>query len=117
MNGLEGELRTRLLSLASHATLSGAPERMRGWEALAERIRREPGVAGVAPYLDLQGMLGRGEDLRAALIRGVEPQVEPQVSEIATHMNAGRLDESAAGRAAHRARRGPRVRTRCAYRR
>ena len=93
MNGLEGELRTRLLSLASHATLSGAPERMRGWEALAERIRREPDVAGVAPYLDLQGMLGRGEDLRAALIRGVEPQVEPQVSEIGTHMNAGRLDE------------------------
>lgn len=93
MNGLEGELRTRLLSLASHATLSGAPERMRGWEALAERIRREPDVAGVAPYLDLQGMLGRGEDMRAALIRGVEPQVEPQVSEIGMHMNVGRLDE------------------------
>lgn len=93
MNGLEGELRTRLLSLASHATLSAGPERMRGWQALAERIRREPDVAGVAPYLDLQGMIGRGEDLRAALIRGVEPQVEPQVSEIGAHMNVGRLDE------------------------
>lgn len=93
MNGLEGELRTRLLSLASHATLSAGPERMRGWEALAERIRREPDVAGVAPYLDLQGMIGRGEDLRAALIRGVEPQVETQVSEIGEHMNVGRLDE------------------------
>ena len=66
---------------------------MRDWQALAERIRREPDVVGVAPYLDLQGMLGRGEDLRAALIRGIEPQLEPQVSEIGTHMKAGRLDD------------------------
>lgn len=93
MNGLASEVRTRLLSLASHATLAGSPEQMRGWEALADRIRQQPDVEGVAPYLDLQGMLGRGEDLRAALIRGVEPQLEPQVSEIGTHMNAGRLDE------------------------
>jgi lipoprotein-releasing system permease protein len=93
MNGLERETRTRLLSLPSHATIAGEPERMRDWQLLAERIRREPDVAGVAPYLDLQGMLGRGEDLRAALIRGIEPQIEPQVSEIGTHMNAGRLDD------------------------
>jgi lipoprotein-releasing system permease protein len=38
-------------------------------------------------------MLGRGEDLRAAMIRGIEPQFEPQVSEIGGHMNAGRLDD------------------------
>jgi lipoprotein-releasing system permease protein len=93
MNGLERETRTRLLSLASHATISAPAERMRDWQSLAERIRREPGVAGVAPYLDLQGMIGRGEDLRAALIRGVEPKLEPQVSEIVSHLNAGKLDD------------------------
>jgi lipoprotein-releasing system permease protein len=93
MNGLGNEQRTRLLSLASHATISGAPERMRDWQTLAERIRKQPDVEGVAPFLDLQGMLGRGEDLRAALIRGIEPRLEPQVSEIAGHMNAGRLED------------------------
>lgn len=93
MNGLERETRTRLLSLASHATIAAPPERMRDWQALAERIRREPDVEGVAPYLDLQGMIGRGDDLRGALVRGIEPQLEPQVSEIVAHMNAGRLDE------------------------
>lgn len=98
MNGLERETRTRLLSLASHATIAAAPERMRDWQALAERIRREPDVEGVAPYLDLQGMIGRGDDLRGALIRGIEPQIEPQVSEIVAHMNAGRLDELQPGK-------------------
>jgi lipoprotein-releasing system permease protein len=91
MNGLEGELRTRLLSLASHATLSAEPQRMQDWPQLADRIRREQGVVGVAPYLDLQGMLGRGEDLRAAMIRGIEPSIEPQVSEVAAHMTSGSL--------------------------
>ncbi len=89
MNGLEGELRTRLLSLASHATLTAEPRYMSHWRELAERVRQEPGVVGVAPYLELQGMLGRGEDLRAALIRGIEPQIEPQVSDIAAHMASG----------------------------
>jgi lipoprotein-releasing system permease protein len=89
MNGLEGEMRTRLLSLASHATLTGKPEQLQDWPQLADRIRQEQGVLGVAPYTDLQGMLGRGEDMRAALIRGVDPELEAQVSEIGAHMKAG----------------------------
>ncbi len=76
MNGLEGELRGRLLSLASHATLSGEPEQLQAWPELADRIRKQEGVVGVAPYIDLQGMLGRGGDMRAALIRGVDPELE-----------------------------------------
>lgn len=97
MNGLEGELRGRLLSLASHATLSGEPERLQDWPRLAERIRKEQGVVGVAPYIDLQGMLGRGEDMRAALIRGVDPELEPQVSDIGAHMRAGSFGDLIAG--------------------
>ena len=94
-----------------------APERMRDWQTLAERIRRQPDVEGVAPYLDLQGMIGRGEDLRASLIRGIEPQFEPQVSEIGKYMTCRPPRRSAAGRAAHRARRGPRLRARRTHRR
>jgi lipoprotein-releasing system permease protein len=93
MNGLEGELRTRLLSLTSHATLSADPARMQDWQALAARLRREPGVVGAAPFLQLQAMLGRGEELRPATLRGIEPRIEPQVSEVARRMNVGQLTE------------------------
>ena len=97
MNGLEGELRGRLLSLASHATLSGEPEQLRDWEQLADRVRKEEGVVGVAPYIDLQGMLGRGEDMRAALIRGVDPELESQVSDIGAHMQVGSFNDLVPG--------------------
>ncbi len=90
MNGFERELRTRLLSLASHATLVSTPDRMRDWPALANQIRAQQGVVGVAPYLDQQGMIGRGQELRPALIRGVIAQEEAQVSDIGAHMTAAR---------------------------
>jgi lipoprotein-releasing system permease protein len=91
MNGLEGELRTRLLSLASHGTLSAEPALMRDWQALAQRLRQEPDVVGVAPYLQLQGMIGRGEELRASSIRGIDPGLEPQVSDVGSYMLRGEL--------------------------
>lgn len=97
MNGLEGELRSRLLSLASHSTLSGKPEQLHDWPQLAERIRKEEGVIGVAPYIDLQGMLGRGDDMRAAMVRGVDPQLEAQVSDVGKHMQAGSFSDLLAG--------------------
>ena len=81
MNGLEGEPRTRLLSLTSHATISGQPGAHARLASCWPTHPQAAGRGGRAPYLDLQGMLGRGEDLRAAMIRGIEPQIEPQVSD------------------------------------
>lgn len=100
MNGLERETRSRLLSLASHATISGTPEQMKMWPQLAEKVRGNEGVTGVAPYLDLQGMVGRGREMRPAIIRGVDPQLEPQVSDFASHMLVGKLNELRFGRQA-----------------
>lgn len=97
MNGLEGELRTRLLSAASHATLSAPPDVMTNWQTIADKLRKEPDVVGVAPYIELQAMVGRAQQLRAAQIRGVDPGLEPQVSDVGTHMVRGALDELVSG--------------------
>jgi len=48
MNGFEGELRTRLLALAAHATLPGDPDPA-SLRQLAERARGQPGVASAEP--------------------------------------------------------------------
>jgi len=98
MNGLERETRTRLLSLASHATISGSPEQMQHWQALADKVRKSDGVVGVAPFLDLQGMVGRGQEMRPAIVRGVDPAMEPKVSDFGQHMLFGRLDDLQPGR-------------------
>jgi lipoprotein-releasing system permease protein len=97
MNGLEREFSGRLLSLASHATLAAPHEKLIDWESLAAQIRKTPGVVGVAPYLELQGMLGRGGELQPAMVRGVLPEVETQVSGVGEHMVRGVLGDLAPG--------------------
>ena len=99
MNGFERELRTRLLSLASHASLVAPPERLRDWSRLADAAQRQPGVAGAAPYVELQGMIGNGTTLHAAMLRGIVPEVEPQVSSFDDYMQTGSLADLQPGSA------------------
>jgi lipoprotein-releasing system permease protein len=92
MNGFEGELRSRLLSLASHATLTAPDEAPRDWAALADRASREPGVAGVAPFVEQQALLTNGIEMSAAVLRGVDPAREPRVSTVDQAIVDGRFD-------------------------
>jgi lipoprotein-releasing system permease protein len=97
MNGFERELRTRLLNLASHASLSAAPERLRDWPRLVEAATALDGVAGAAPFVELQGMVGNGNTLHAAMIRGIVPQEEARVSRFGDYMSTGSLADLKAG--------------------
>jgi lipoprotein-releasing system permease protein len=90
MNGMEGEIRSRMLSLASHATLSGPAQSMQAWQSLAARVATFPGVVGVAPYVETQAMVGRAQ-LVPVLLRGVLPDREPQVSDFGRYMKQGTL--------------------------
>jgi lipoprotein-releasing system permease protein len=96
MNGFEGELRDRLLSLASHATIvadgePGAPP-VRDWAALADRAGHAAGVAGVAPFVEQQALLTHGQEMSGAVLRGVDPAREPRVSTIDRSIVDGRFD-------------------------
>ena len=97
MNGFERELRTRLLSLASHASLSAAPDRLRDWPKLVQQAKSAAGVAGAAPYVELQGMVGNGISLRAAMLRGIVPGQENEVSRFGDYMSTGSLRDLTPG--------------------
>lgn len=93
MNGFENELRERLLAMTSHATVSGPGGHLADWRSVQERVSVVPEVRAVAPYVKIQAMLGNGTRLKAALVRGVLPEQEPQVSAIGAHMISGRLED------------------------
>jgi lipoprotein-releasing system permease protein len=91
MNGFEVELRARLVSVAAHATIIGDAAALADWHAVAEHVRKIPEVAGVAPYVEVEAMLGNGSDLQGGLLRGIDPASEITVSTIATNMIDGSL--------------------------
>lgn len=92
MNGFETELRGRLLSLSAHAVLR-APEEapLPNWRAYLHDLAGSPGLIGAAPYLDTDAMLSHAPDMGGAIVRGVDPALEPSVSTISGAMRQGRL--------------------------
>jgi len=93
MNGFEGELRSRLLALSAHATLAEPGASAADLARLAGRAAARPGVAGAAPYLEVQGLLSTGAQLAGGTVRGVEPAAEARVGELAESMVAGSLGD------------------------
>jgi lipoprotein-releasing system permease protein len=64
---------------------------MSDWQVLAKRVRQFDGVIGVAPYVEVQAMAGRGMELTSVVVRGIEPTQEGQVSDFGRYMKAGTL--------------------------
>jgi lipoprotein-releasing system permease protein len=97
MNGLEAELRTRLLSLTAHASLNAGGAPIQDWQARIRQLQGSPGLVGAAPFLDTDAMLSRPPSMSGAIVRGIDPTLEPQVSSIADSMREGKLDDLTPG--------------------
>jgi lipoprotein-releasing system permease protein len=97
MNGFEKELRERILQMTSHATISGLDGRLENWPSLAQHLKSNREILDSAPYVQGQAMLVNGRDVSGALIRGVDPNLEQHVAEVAEHMEAGHWDGLEAG--------------------
>jgi lipoprotein-releasing system permease protein len=93
MNGLESELRTRLLSLTAHATLNASGTPIGDWRTRIQQLQGSPGLTAAAPFLDTDAMLSRQPSMSGAIVRGIDPELEAQVSSIADAMREGRLTD------------------------
>jgi len=97
MNGFETELRTRILSLAAHASLDGFGSGIADWQPVAALAEEDPAVAAAAPYIQGEGMLLRDEQVSGVLVRGILPATEARVSGLSDIMTQGSLEALAPG--------------------
>jgi lipoprotein-releasing system permease protein len=91
MNGFERELRSRILAVTSHATISGLNGPLTDWRSVQQRLRQHPGVQAVVPYIESQAMLANGRRMAGANVRGVLPDEERQTTGLARHLSSGSL--------------------------
>ncbi len=97
MNGFEGELRDRLLSMTAHAAVRDEGGPLASWASLRDEALATPGIVAAAPFVRVEAMLGRGNQLHGAEIRGVLPELESGVSQISGFMREGRLADLRSG--------------------
>ena len=87
MNGFQKDVTGRMLSVISHIEVfapdGGALPDPR--QTLAE-VRANPEVVGAAPFIGAQALLARGDAMQGAIVRGIDPALEPGVTDIAAQM-------------------------------
>ncbi len=84
MNGFQKEVRDRMLGVVSHVEIYA-----RDGQALPDlaqtlrEVRANPQVVGAAPFIATQALLARGEDMKGVMVRGIDPALEPEVTDLA----------------------------------
>jgi lipoprotein-releasing system permease protein len=84
MNGFQKEVRDRMLGVVSHIEIYA-----RDGQALPDmaqtlrEVRANPQVVGAAPFIATQALLARGEDMKGVMVRGIDPALEPEVTDLA----------------------------------
>ncbi|WP_312565507.1 lipoprotein-releasing ABC transporter permease subunit [Comamonas sp.] len=84
MNGFQKEVRDRMLSVVSHVEIF-APngQAMQDVDTTMRQAKQHPEVIGAAPFVSAQGLIARGEDMKGAIVRGIDPLREGEVTDLA----------------------------------
>ena len=88
MNGFQKEVTDRMLSVVSHIEIftpdgQALPDAAR----TLREVRSNASVVGAAPFIASQALLARGEDMKGTIVRGIDPELEPQVTDLAAALH------------------------------
>ena len=98
LNGFEKELRSRILSVTSHAAITGLEGEIPNWRQAQADAARQPTVIAVAPFIESQGLFANGERISAATVRGILPAEEVKAVGLASRMTQGSLEDLQPGK-------------------
>ncbi len=98
MNGFQKEVTERMLSVIAHievfspngSALLDAPR-------VAQQVQAHAEVRGAAPFVGAQALLARGDEMRGAMVRGIDPQQESAVTDLAAQLASTLLPRLHAG--------------------
>ena len=81
MNGFQKEVRDRMLGVVSHIeVLAPYGDALTNLAQTLSVVRAHPQVVGAAPFIGAQALVARGEDMKGAVVRGIDPALEPTVT-------------------------------------
>ena len=92
MNGFQKEVHDRMLGVVSHIeilAINGAA--LPDLAGTLAQVRANPEVLGAAPFIATQALLARGEEMKGTIVRGIDPALEPEVTDLAVELKNSAL--------------------------
>ena len=93
MNGFEYEVRNRILTVVSHASISGIDNYIDDYRYLQEVAKEDERVISSSAFVEGQGILVSALDIAGVRLHGIEPEAELATSGIGGMMREGRLED------------------------
>ena len=98
MNGFQKEVRDRMLGVVSHIEIfSRDGQALPQLEEIMAAARKHPEVIGAAPFINTQALSARGEDMKGTVVRGIDPRLEPEVTDTNSIAARGTFDKLVPG--------------------
>ena len=92
MTGLQGELQDKILGSSAHVFVFKPTTGIDDYHAEVAKIRAVPGVIGAAPAVMGKAMI-TGLNIDFVAVKGVDPQLEPSVTDLTGTLTDGRLSD------------------------
>ncbi len=94
MTGFQHKLRSKILGVNSHIVLTdGRAIPIPDPEHIEKEIAAEPGIKAMAPFIVGQAMISANKIVSGAVLRGIDPARERNVSRISQYMVEGNLSD------------------------
>jgi lipoprotein-releasing system permease protein len=94
MSGFEKTLKEKILGTQAHLVLlKASQEGMDHYEEALKKVQEVKGVVSAAPFIFNQVMLSSESNVSGGVIKGIDPDREGKVTELARNMKAGRLQD------------------------
>lgn len=96
MTGLQQGVRDRVLGSSAHVYV-WKPSGITDYQAEVGRLRQVPEVTGAAPALMGKALVSKGDQQQFITLKGVDPALEPTVTEIASSLTSGAFADLTSG--------------------
>lgn len=89
MNGFEKALREQMLAVIPHAELETVNGSFKNLDSSLKQVRNHPDVIAASPYIMLNGLLQKDDQIKALQIRAIAPESERNVTAVEHYIKGG----------------------------
>jgi lipoprotein-releasing system permease protein len=96
MTGFKEDMQAKILGTTSHVVVQPRGQQtMAGYAEAMRQVEEVPGVVAATPYIYQQVLLTSKTGVRGTVLRGIDPDKEPKVTEITKNVKSGTVQDLA----------------------